>query len=60
MAGNIQIVFFRNKSGDVLVKFMLNEREVKVPVTTDCAPFYHWKDVKDYYNSILDNPDYGI
>lgn len=59
MAGNIQIVFFRNNSGDVLVKFMLNEREVKVPVTTDCAPFYHWKDVKDYYSSILATPDYG-
>ena len=38
---------------------MLNEREVSVPVATDCAPFYHWNDVKNYYTSIIDTPDYG-
>lgn len=59
MAGNVQIVFFRNKANDIIVKFMLNEREVRIPVHTDCAPFYHWNDVKDYYTSILDTPDYG-
>ncbi len=58
MAGNIQIVFFRNKDNDILVKFMLNEREVKIPLSTDCAPFYHWNDVKNYYTSILETPDY--
>lgn len=55
MAGNIQIVFFRNKknSDDIIVKFMLNERETSIPVTTDIFPFYHWNDVKAFYNDIL-------
>ena len=51
MAGNIQLVFFRNKKNpeDVLVKFMLNERETSIPVDTDLYPFYHWSDVKAFY-----------
>lgn len=53
MAGNMQMVFFRNKAGDVIVKFMLNERETSIPVETDCYPFYHWKDVKAFYQGIL-------
>lgn len=52
MAGNIQLVFFR-KGQDVLVKFMLNEQEVRIPVKTDRFPFYHWKDVSAYYRGIL-------
>lgn len=58
MAGNIQMVFFRNKAGDVIVKFMLNEREVAIPeVATDIAPFYHWNDVRAHYQAILDAAD---
>lgn len=54
MAGNVQIVFFRNKSGDILVKFLHNERETSIPIDTDCYPFYHWNDVKALWTSILD------
>ena len=53
MAGNVQIVFFKNKENDVLVKFMLNERETSIPVATSQYPFYKWSDVKDFYNKIL-------
>ena len=51
MAGNVQLVFFKNpmKPGDVLVKFLLNEVETAIPVKTDLYPFYHWKDVRDFY-----------
>jgi hypothetical protein len=50
MAANIQIVFYRKtNSDDILVKFFLNENETTVPaVKTDCAPYYHWKDVKRF------------
>lgn len=52
MAGNVQIVFFRrpgkSSPDDVIVKFMLNEREKAIPVETDIFPFYHWPDVKRY------------
>ncbi|MFV0537064.1 MAG: histidine-type phosphatase [Dysgonomonas sp.] len=55
MAGNIQIVFFRKtKSDDILVKFMLHEKEILVPpIKTDMAPYYHWKDVETYYTDLL-------
>lgn len=55
MAGNVQIVFFRNKkdANDIIVKFMLNERETSIPIETDIYPFYHWNDVKAFYNDIL-------
>ena len=52
MACNIQIIFYRpkkGKSGDVLVKAMLNEREVSLPVKTDQYPDYKWNDVRQYY-----------
>lgn len=53
MASNVQIVFFENKAGDILVKFMHNEKEVHVPVKTEQWPFYHWNDVKEYYQKRL-------
>lgn len=57
MAGNIQIVFFRNKKNadDIIVKFLLHENEVSIPpVKTDIAPYYHWADIKNYYQNLLD------
>lgn len=56
MAGNVQMIFFRNKKNDdVLVKFLHNEQETTIPaISTDIAPFYHWKDVKNHYeNNVL-------
>ncbi|MFV0312632.1 MAG: histidine-type phosphatase [Dysgonomonas sp.] len=55
MAGNIQIIFYRKpKSDDILVKFLLHEKEILVPpIETDMAPFYNWTDVKAYYESLL-------
>ena len=64
MAANIQIIFYSplptsptGKSAcgqinpdEVLVKFLLNENETTIPaVKTDCAPYYHWKDVVEFY-----------
>ena len=52
MCGNVQLIFYRKKKNpqDVIVKLLLNEREVTLPmVKTDIAPYYHWKDVKDYW-----------
>ncbi|MDD2961585.1 MAG: histidine-type phosphatase [Muribaculaceae bacterium] len=55
MAGNIQIVFFRNKknANDIVVKFLHNEKETSIPVKTDIYPYYKWSDVKEYYNEII-------
>ncbi|GHT17671.1 multiple inositol polyphosphate histidine phosphatase 1 [Bacteroidia bacterium] len=56
MAGNIQIVFFRKQgSGDILLKFMLHEKEILLPpVRSNVLPYYHWADVRAYYQSLLD------
>lgn len=58
MAANIQIIFYRKAvpepaegpgSDDILVKFLLNENETSIPVKTDVAPYYHWSDVKRFW-----------
>ena len=56
MASNVQMVLFKNKSNDVLVKFMLNEREVAIPCATDNFPFYRWSDARAALQTILDTP----
>lgn len=38
-----------------LVKILLNEEEQTIPVQSDIAPFYRWKDVKEYYRAKLDS-----
>ena len=53
MAGNIQLVFYRNVDGDVLVKCLLNEHEVRLPATPVSGPYYRWCDLReDYYDKI--------
>jgi hypothetical protein len=56
MASNIQLIFFKNKAGDVIVKFMLNEREVSIPAETDVYPFYRWADARAALQHLLDTP----
>ncbi|MBQ2322855.1 MAG: histidine-type phosphatase [Bacteroidales bacterium] len=53
MAANLQIIFFKNTKGDILVKFLHNEREVHIPIPTDSFPFYHWPDVRTYLDGIV-------
>ena len=56
MCGNVQLIFFRKPGNDdILVKLLLNEREVTLPVKTDSAPFYHWKDVRAYWQKVVDS-----
>lgn len=53
MCGNVQLIFYRKAgSEDILVKLLLNEREVTLPVKTDKAPYYHWKDVRRYWQQV--------
>lgn len=54
MAANIQLVFFRKAgSDDILVKFLMNENETSIPISTDCYPYYHWSDVEPYYRAMI-------
>ena len=56
MACNIQLVFYRRKAadGDILVKVLRNEREARLPLKSDIAPYYRWKDVRAFYLGKLD------
>ena len=54
MGGNIQLIFYKNRKGDVLVKFLLNENEVGIPAVTQVYPYYRWEDVKAYYKDYYD------
>jgi hypothetical protein len=54
MGANIQLVFYhKTNNKDILVKFLRNEKETSIPIKTDCFPYYHWKDVKAFYQNIL-------
>lgn len=51
MATNLQMVFYRNGSGDVLVKVLFNERETRIRgLETVSGPYYRWPDVKARLN----------
>ena len=52
-ASNIQLVFYRRKGSadDILVKCLLNEEEATLPLSTDCYPYYHWSDVRQFYTA---------
>lgn len=54
MGANIQLIFFRNpKSDKILVKILHNEKETRIPVSTDIWPYYDWKDVRAYFKSCI-------
>lgn len=56
MAGNVQMIFFKNpkdSKAPILVKFLLNEEEQRIPLETDMWPFYKWDDVKTFYQPKL-------
>lgn len=55
MASNMQFVFYRNKKNpdDVLVRVLLNEKELRLPLPGDRAPYYRWEDFRDFYAGIV-------
>lgn len=53
--GNLQIVFYHNNKGDVLVKFFINERETGL-IGLEGGPYYYWEDVK---NAWMYHPEMG-
>ena len=50
MASNLQMIFYRNRRGEVLVKFLYNEQETLIdglsPLT---GPYYRWNDAKGFF-----------
>ena len=57
MASNLQFVFYRSdlNDEDIVFKVLLNEREAALPIPTDMAPYYHWRDFRTFYLNKLDS-----
>ena len=52
MASNFQMVFFRNRKGEVLVKMLYNEQETTIPaLTPTTGPYYSWETLRSYLQS---------
>ena len=47
MAANLQVVLYRNKKGEVLVRSLLNENDIFLPIECETAPFYKWEDMRN-------------
>jgi hypothetical protein len=48
-ASNLQMIFYKNRKGEVLVKFLVNEQETPVPeIEAVLGPYYRWEDIKRY------------
>lgn len=45
LAANLQMVFYRNRKGNVLVKFLVNEHECSLR-SLPGGPYYAWEDVR--------------
>ena len=51
MCANLQLIFYckgKNRK-DILVKALLNEKEVTLPVESKTAPYYEWNTLRNYY-----------
>lgn len=49
MGANLQIIFYRNQANKVIVKFLLNEEEVTLPIKSTTSPYYSWDVVKAFF-----------
>lgn len=58
MGANLQMIFFRGeRPEDVLVKFLYNEHEMRIPLAGAPAPYYRWNDVRAFYLDVMNAID---
>lgn len=49
MASNLQMVFYTNKNGEILVKLLYNEKETTIPaLKPEHGPYYDWSALRQY------------
>lgn len=49
MGSNLQMIFFRNKKNDILVKLVYNDKETHIPaLKTYFGTFHRWDDLREY------------
>ena len=50
MATNCQMIFYRNKKGEVLTKVLYNEKEILIPgIEPVSGPYYRWDELKAHF-----------
>lgn len=55
MCTNVQMIFYRNRKGDVLVKFLHNERETAITALKPWrGPYYKWDELRPYLVSLTE------
>ncbi len=42
MGANVQFIFYRNRRGHILVRFMDDEQDIRFPIPSETAPYYDW------------------
>lgn len=61
MGTNLQLVFYRSDNNpDVLVKFMLNEKDLELPLKAVENNYYKWDDVYKFYKSHCDEVEKSL
>jgi hypothetical protein len=54
MGSNIQMVFYRNRKGDVIVRLLYNEMDAIIPALKSWdGPFYKWSDLREYLTGLV-------
>lgn len=53
MGASLQLIFYKNASGDILVKVLHNEKEAILPFEPACGPYYRWEDFKAHYAAAI-------
>lgn len=54
MGSNLQMIFYKNRKGDIIVKILRNEKEVVIPSLKPWkGPFYKWKDLRAHFGQLL-------
>jgi hypothetical protein len=53
MAANLQLIFYRNDAGEVIVQLLHNEQPATLPIPTYAPGFYSWPQLKQFWQSNL-------
>jgi hypothetical protein len=54
MGSNLQMIFYKNRKDDVIVKILRNEQEVVIPSLKPWkGPYYKWKDLRAHFGELL-------
>lgn len=53
MASSIEWVLYRNRKGDTLIKVVMNDNEIQLPIQSFSGPYYRWEDFKAHCEARL-------